>query len=91
MEKYYEILEKCPLFAGIAREDMERMLTCLDARVASFDKKYTVFAEGTPAKYVGIVLEGSVRTAKPERALRILRLLPESPVRKSWNGTPSVV
>ncbi|MBQ9120985.1 MAG: Crp/Fnr family transcriptional regulator [Clostridia bacterium] len=64
MEKYFEILEKCPLFAGIPREDLSRMLGCLDARVSSFDKKYTVFAEGTPAKYVGILLSGSAQTER---------------------------
>ena len=37
------------------------MLTCLGAKVDFFDKKYTVFAEGSPAKYIGIVLSGSVQ------------------------------
>jgi CRP-like cAMP-binding protein len=37
------------------------MLVCLGARVMSFDKKYTVFTEGTAAKYIGIVLSGSVQ------------------------------
>lgn len=61
MKKYLEILKKCPLFAEIGEEQLLRMLTCLGARVLSFDKKYTVFAEGTPAKYVGIVLTGEVQ------------------------------
>ena len=37
------------------------MLVCLGARVEYFDKKYTVFSEGSPAKYLGIVLSGSVQ------------------------------
>lgn len=37
------------------------MLGCLGAKVDFFDKKYTVFAEGSPAKYIGIVLSGSVQ------------------------------
>ena len=37
------------------------MLTCLGAKVLEFDKKYTIFAEGNPAKYIGIVLSGSVQ------------------------------
>lgn len=61
MKKYLEILKKCPLFAEIGQEQLLRMLTCLGARVLSFDKKYTVFAEGTPARYVGIVLTGEVQ------------------------------
>lgn len=61
MKKYLKILKKCPLFANIEDEDLLRMLKCLDAKTGSFDKKYTVFAEGSPAKYIGVVLSGSVQ------------------------------
>lgn len=64
VEKYFGILEQCPLFSGITREELSRMLGCLDARVAFFDKKYTVFAEGTPAKYVGVLLSGGAQTER---------------------------
>lgn len=64
MEKYLEILKKCRLFDGIDDDKLMTMLTCLGARVINFDKKYTVFAEGTPAKYIGIVLSGSVQTIR---------------------------
>lgn len=37
------------------------MLSCLGARVIEFDKKYTVIAEGSEAKYIGVVLSGSVQ------------------------------
>lgn len=61
MKKYLEILQRCPLFFGVEKKDIEIMLGCLDAKVEFFDQKYTVFAEGKPAKYVGIVLSGSVQ------------------------------
>ena len=61
MRKYLEILKKCPLFNGIAEDNLLRMLTCLGARVTAFDKKYTIFAEGTPARHIGIVLAGSAQ------------------------------
>ena len=61
MKKYLEILKKCPLFSQIGDESLLRMLTCLGARIVSFDKKYTIFAEGSPAKHIGIVLSGSVQ------------------------------
>ena len=61
MKKYLKILKKCPLFANIEDEDLLRMLKCLDAKIGSFDKKYTVFAEGSPSKYIGVVLSGSVQ------------------------------
>lgn len=62
MEKYFEILRKCPLFNGISDESLSKMLECFGARVVFFDKKYTVMSEGTVAKYIGVVLTGSVQT-----------------------------
>jgi len=64
MKKYFNILRKCPLFNDIDDNDLTTMLACLGAKILSFDKKYTVFSEGSPAKYVGIVLSGSVQIIK---------------------------
>ena len=61
MKKYLEILKKCPLFESIEDENLLRMLTCLGAKISLFDKKFTIFSEGTPAKYIGIVLSGEVQ------------------------------
>ncbi|MBE6597190.1 MAG: Crp/Fnr family transcriptional regulator [Ruminococcaceae bacterium] len=61
MKKYLNILKKCPLFADISDDDLLRMLGCLGARVTLFDKKYTIFSEGSPAKYIGIVLSGAAQ------------------------------
>ena len=64
MKKYLKTLRSCPLFCDIDDESMIRMLGCLGARVESFDKKYTIFPEGYPAKYLGIVLSGSVQVVR---------------------------
>ena len=61
MKKYFDVLRKCPLFAGIEDDNLLSMLRCLDAKVEFFDKKYTVFTEGSPAKLIGIVLSGSAK------------------------------
>nr|MBP3598834.1 Crp/Fnr family transcriptional regulator [Eubacterium sp.] len=61
MEKYFKVLRNCTLFADIADENLLAMMGCLDAKVAKFTKKETVIAEGEPARYIGIVLTGSVR------------------------------
>ena len=61
MKKYLETLRKCPLFRQIEDENLIRMLGCLGAKVETFDKKYTILAEGSPAKYIGIVLSGSAQ------------------------------
>ena len=60
MEKFLPVLKKVPLFSGIEDEELTRMLCCLGAKIKSFDKKSTVFSEGDTAKFIGIVLEGSV-------------------------------
>ncbi|MBQ3127299.1 MAG: Crp/Fnr family transcriptional regulator [Clostridia bacterium] len=64
MKKYLDILVQCPLFRQITPDNLLTMLGCLGAKAAFFDKKYTVFAEGTPARQIGIVLSGSVQTVQ---------------------------
>lgn len=61
MKKYKKILKSCALFENINEEHLLKMLECLGAKVQSFDKKYTVFAEGSTARHIGIVLSGSVQ------------------------------
>ncbi|MBE5939770.1 MAG: Crp/Fnr family transcriptional regulator [Lachnospiraceae bacterium] len=61
MKKYFEILKKCPLFENIEDNNLITMLSCLGAKIETFDKKYTIMAEGRPAKYIGIVLSGSAQ------------------------------
>ena len=64
MIKYFNVLRKCPLFNSINDTQLEKMLTCLGAKVISFDKKYTIIAEGNQAKYIGIVLSGSAQITR---------------------------
>lgn len=61
MKKYLEILKFCPLFADIDESDISKMLSCLEAKIVKFDKKYTIFTEGSPSKYIGIMLLGSAQ------------------------------
>lgn len=58
MKKYLSVLKKCPLFSEIEDENLITMLGCLGAKIESFDKKYTIFAEFKAAKYIGILLSG---------------------------------
>ncbi len=64
MQKYLEILKKCPLFFEISEDNLLKMLTCLKATVQQYDKKYTILMEGRPAKHIGIVLSGSVQVVQ---------------------------
>lgn len=61
MKKYLSILKRCPLFQGIQEEQLLKMLVCLGATLVQFDKKYTILAEGTPARHIGILLSGSAQ------------------------------
>ena len=58
MEKYFQILRKCPLFSQIKEEKLLALLTCLGATVKTYDKRETILAEGRPANHIGIVLSG---------------------------------
>ena len=60
MEQYFDALRKCPLFCGITDAELTAMLPCLGARITQFDKGDTIMAEGEMARYVGVVLSGTV-------------------------------
>ncbi len=64
MKKYFEIIRRCSLFDGIADEHLDKILHCLGASPDFYDKKFTVFTEGKPIKYIGIVLSGSVQAVQ---------------------------
>ncbi len=64
MKKYFDVLKKCKLFDNIQKDDLIKMLGCLGAYVEFFDKKYTIISEGNPAKYIGVVLSGSVQMVR---------------------------
>lgn len=66
MKKYLEILKNCPLFSEIGEEELTRMLTCLGAKTEIFDKKYTIFAEGAPARHLGILLSGKAQIVQTD-------------------------
>ena len=64
MRNHLDTLKKCPLFAAVDEEHLLKMLTCLGARIETFDKKYTIMAESRPAKYIGILLAGKAQVVQ---------------------------
>lgn len=64
MKDFFDILRECPLFDRIGDEILKEMLGCLNAKERSYKKGDAVFAEGDKAKYLGIVLEGSVQLVR---------------------------
>ena len=64
MKNNFNILRNCPLFNRIEDKELCEMLGCLSAKEYSYKKGETIFAEGDKAKYIGIVLKGSVQAVR---------------------------
>ncbi len=61
MEKYFEILKKVDLFKGVEEADYRPLLSCLKAKIVTFEKNQTVFSSGETTSDFGIVLSGQVQ------------------------------
>ena len=61
MKKYFEILRKCPLFDMISDDYLPAMLSCFGVTIKTYKKDEIIFPEGSPAKYLGIVLRGEAQ------------------------------
>lgn len=66
MEKYFDILDICPLFRQVGRENYGKMLRCFGARVVCLRKGSALFSEGQRADRVGIVLAGAVQSVQDD-------------------------
>ncbi len=66
MKKNNEVLSKCPLFADIDPSDFDSMIACLDGRIKNVQKGNPIFLEGTPARFVGVVLSGTVQVIRED-------------------------
>ena len=66
MKKYEKILLSQPFFAGIAEEDMEKVLSCLSAKMQEYERGSVLFRQGEKMEQMGIVLEGSISLEKED-------------------------
>ena len=66
MEEYFDILSQCPLFPGISRQEMGLMLNCLGGKITGIAKGNPVFLEGNPARFVGVVLSGTIQIVRDD-------------------------
>ena len=60
MKKYIEILKNTKIFLGISGEEIEAMLTCLDARQKAYKKGEYVFRQGDGVLRLALLVEGSL-------------------------------
>lgn len=66
MKDFYQILSCCPLFNGIDMEDLSGMMGCIGGHTIAVRKGDTLFSEGDPATYVGMVLSGAVQMIRED-------------------------
>lgn len=66
MGDFYEILSRCPLFDGMEESDLEDMISCLNGKTMDVAKDSPVFWEGSPARFVGVVLSGTIQVIRED-------------------------
>lgn len=66
MKKYFEMLSQCPLFNGIDQSALNSLIKCMDGKTSSVLKGNPVFLEGAPARFVGIVLSGTLQVVRED-------------------------
>lgn len=66
MQKYDQVIAECPLFDGIALEDLTAMMGCIGGRQLVAEKGDLIFREGDPATQVGLVLSGAVQLMRED-------------------------
>lgn len=66
MHRFDSVLAQCALFEGITPEELHTMLTCIAGRLETVQKGQVIVHEGDPAKFVGLVLRGSVQLVRED-------------------------
>ncbi len=66
MRKYLSEIKRCALFREINEQELLPLLSCLQAKILSFQKKEFLFLEGDAADFIGIVLSGSVTISQQD-------------------------
>ena len=60
MEKYFPILVKTRLFAGVTEEELGGTLSCLDARLRRYKKGEYVLQEGARLQQIAVLVSGEL-------------------------------
>ena len=66
MKEYIPFLSKTSLFKGISLDELEGMLTCLNAAVSTYSNREIILLEGQSVSSLGIVLTGKVQVIKED-------------------------
>ena len=66
MKKYIPILKRAKLFAGVADQQIDVMLSCLDARLHTYKKGEYVFRQGEHLNYITVLVEGELHIQRDD-------------------------
>ncbi len=66
MQKYIPILKKTKIFAGVSDDEIVSMLSCLGARLKTYEKGECVFRQGEHITDITVLLEGSLHIQKDD-------------------------
>lgn len=66
MKEFFDILSQCALFDGIAQADLDKMIDCLNGKTIHATKGNPVFLEGDPARFIGVVLSGTLQIVRED-------------------------
>ncbi len=66
MKNIITFIDQLPLFQGIDRTELEKLMVCLSGKDRRYDKGQIIFMAGDIPKHLGVVLEGSVRVYRED-------------------------
>ncbi len=66
MKKYIPILKRTQLFAGVSEDEIAAMLSCLDARVRTYQKGETVLRQGEHISCITVLAEGNLHIQRDD-------------------------
>ena len=60
MKKYIPVLKRSQLFSGVSEDEIAAMLSCLDAKVRTYQKGEYVFRQGEHVSFITVLVEGNL-------------------------------
>ena len=66
MKQYLPVLKRSQLFAGVGEDELAAMLSCLDARLQTYEKGAYVFRQGQHIRHITVLAEGELLVQKDD-------------------------
>ena len=66
MKKYIPILKRTKLFAGVAKNEIDAMLSCLDARLHEYKKGEYVLHQGEHLNHITVLVSGELHIQRDD-------------------------